>query len=391
MNEAPITILCSGFGLGFYNPGLIISYQLRQKQIPTEVFVFESFVQQEKQDKILDSKKAYHDNFSLALVATKIPKDIRDSIDFDQVDLLLEAWAQEGRHHFIALSGHWVYILDLYRAKLKEGHHPENNEGHPEVKVDLLYVDSDLSPSWKGLKKFNPNYNMPYNDVWLYHSLSSEISCFIPVGEEAVIPLKDRHHRYVIHGGGWGMGTYQGKIPELYEQGFQLDIVAYEWEETLQPKPGARYFMNDPAWTAWRKGPSGEHDLPLFAEIQPSEAPEYTNKESHHGLYDVIRQAKAIVSKPGAGTLMDSLSSGTPVIILEPFGTHEKRNGELWVLKGFGIYYEDWKETGFSEQVLHELHLNLLRQRSITPSYTEVFIENHPLLKQGRSVHADKH
>ncbi|WP_240418573.1 glycosyltransferase [Paenibacillus periandrae] len=386
MKQTLVTILCSGFGLGFYNPGLIVSYQLRQKQIATEVLVFESFVQQDKQDKILDSKKAYHDNFALALVATKIPKDIRDSIDFEQVDQLLEAWTKEGRRDFIALSGHWVYILDLYRAKLKEG--SKDNSEHV-LQVDLLYVDSDLSPSWKGLRKFNPLYNEPYNDVWLYQASSGIIACFIPVGEDAVIPLSDRHHRYVIHGGGWGMGTYQGKIPELQELGFKLDIVAYEREETLDPRSGDRYFMNAPSWTAWRKGPKGEHDLPLFAEIKPMEQPKYANLESHHGLYDVIRQAKAIISKPGAGTLMDSLASATPVIMLEPFGSHEKRNAELWALKGFGISYEDWKQSGFSEEILHELHYNLIQQRSITPSYTEVLIQAHHLQEQGRIVHAD--
>jgi hypothetical protein len=386
LKAAHVTILCSGFGLGFYNPGLIVSYQLRQKQISTEVLVFESFVQQDKQDKILDSKKAYHDNFALALVATKIPKDIRDSIDFEQVDLLLEGWAAEGRRDFIIISGHWVYILDLYRAKLMED---KEHSGNSDLQVDLLYVDSDLSPSWKSLKKYNPQYNQPYRDAWLYHAADEVISCYIPVGEETPIPLNERHNRYVIHGGGWGMGTYQGKIPELQEQGFLLDIVAYETKETLEPLSGCRYYMNDPVWTAWRKGAKGEHELPLFAEIKPSESPKYVNMDSHHGLYDVIRQAKAIISKPGAGTLMDSLSSATPVIMLEPFGSHEKRNAELWKLKGFGIPYEEWKRSGYSEQRLQELHLHLLQQRSITRNYTEVCIESHQLLDKGRIVHVD--
>ncbi|WP_248925701.1 glycosyltransferase [Paenibacillus hamazuiensis] len=365
MNPNIVTVLCSGFGLGFYNPGLIVSHQLRRRGFATEVLVFETYMVQDKQDKILDSKKAYHDNFAVALVATKIPKDIRDSIDFAQVDRLLGQWAEERRRHFISLSGHWIYILDMYREKLG---------ALAELQVDLLYVDSDLSPSWKGLKKFNPDYNARYRDVWLYDARERTIPFYIQVGDEEEIPLAQRPSRYVVHGGGWGMGTYQGKIPELEQHGLALDIVAYELEEALAQKPGNRYYMNDPQWVAWRKGRSGEHEFPLFGQIKPEEPPVYANLPSHHGLYEVIRRAKAIVSKPGAGTLMDSLSSATPVIMLEPFGAHEKQNAAVWEANGLGISYETWKESGFSEELLEPVHRRLLQRKAEARNYTEDLI-----------------
>jgi UDP-N-acetylglucosamine transferase subunit ALG13 len=368
LGKSTVTILCSGFGLGFYNPGLIVNYQLRQKGISTEVLVFEAFLQQDKQDKISDSRKAYHDNFPLAIIATKIPKDIRDSIDFMRVEALLQAWEEEKRRHFVALSGHWVYVLDMYRARLGE-------EAAAEFMVDLLYVDTDLSPSWKGLKKFHPEYNANYTDIWLYGAQHHPLCLHIQVGSEQPLPFSNRESRYVIHGGGWGMGTYQGKIPELEQHGLKLDIVAYEMEEALSQKPDHRYYMNDPDWAAWRKGEKSEHEFPMFGQIKPNEPASYSNLPSHHGLYDVIRRAKAIISKPGAGTLMDALSSATPLVMLEPFGAHEKQNAELWKAHGLGISYEDWKQAGFAEEELAPIHRRLLDYKAASRSYTEYFIE----------------
>ncbi|SFF39587.1 hypothetical protein SAMN04487969_13323 [Paenibacillus algorifonticola] len=361
------TILCSGFGLGFYNPGLIVNYQLRQRGIPTEVLVFEGFMQKEKQAKIVDSRKAYHDNFALAKIATKLPKDIRDSFNLEQINDMLNGWAAEGRRRFISLSGHWVYILELYRERL--------GAAADELEVDLLYVDSDLSPSWKSLKKYMPDYSTRYREVWLYASSTLSIHLQIRVGDGEPLPFAGRAPRYVIHGGGWGMGTYQGKIPELEQQGLALDVVAYELAETERQKQGNRYYMNDPQWMAWNKGESGEHEFPRFGEIRPDTAPSFSNLPSHHGLYDVIRQAKGIISKPGAGTLMDSLASATPVIMLEPFGEHEKRNLEVWLEHGLGITYEDWERAGFTEDVLATIHERLLVKRAATRTYTDDYLE----------------
>ena len=44
-----VTILCSGFGLGFYVPGLLINYDLKDKGIDSEVMVFENYIVKDKQ------------------------------------------------------------------------------------------------------------------------------------------------------------------------------------------------------------------------------------------------------------------------------------------------------------------------------------------------------
>ncbi len=67
------------------------------------------------------------------------------------------------------------------------------------------------------------------------------------------------------------------------------------------------------------------------------------------------------MSKPGGGTLLDSLWSATPAVLLEPFGAHEQRNADLWIQLGYGISFEDWQNQGFAPEVLQELHEALLK------------------------------
>jgi UDP-N-acetylglucosamine:LPS N-acetylglucosamine transferase len=83
-------------------------------------------------------------------------------------------------------------------------------------------------------------------------------------------------------------------------------------------------------------------------------------RADHHALHDVIRAAKAIVSKPGGCTLIDSLAAATPVVFLEPYGYAEASNASLWEHLGFGISYVAWKATGYDPAVLERLHANIV-------------------------------
>jgi UDP-N-acetylglucosamine:LPS N-acetylglucosamine transferase len=76
-----------------------------------------------------------------------------------------------------------------------------------------------------------------------------------------------------------------------------------------------------------------------------------------------------MVSKPGGGTMLDSIWSATPLVLLEPFGEHEARNAELWERLGFGISVDRWRDTGFAVEVLEEIHDNLLRAKPGIPDY----------------------
>ncbi|ACL76842.1 hypothetical protein [Ruminiclostridium cellulolyticum] len=363
MENIKVTVLCSGFGLGLYIPGLLIDRRLREKGVSTEIEVFENLISKNKRNAIQKSRKAYHSNFAVALMSARMPMDIRQSIDNELADELMKCWAEENRRDFIVLSGHWLHVIDEYRERMA----PET------VNAEILYVDCDLPPSWKSLQQYKPDYSFNYKEVWLYDFEKKQIQFQIPISNEKPIPFMERPQRCIIHGGGWGMGTYQGKIPELQEKGLQLDIVLYDIGEATRRREGDRCFMVDPSWRAWNKNKNGSYEFPPLAQIMPSEEPVFKNKEEYHELFDVTKKARAIIGKPGAGTLMDSISSATPMIMLEPFGEHEEKNTQLWEQLGYGITYNMWKESDFSMEILRELHDNLVKGRKAALDYTESY------------------
>jgi hypothetical protein len=364
MANGIVTILCSGFGLGLYIPGLLVDYQLKQQGIATEVVVLESLFGDDKQETVMKSKKAHHRSFSFALMSARMPINIQQSLDSERVDELLQRWQKDGRKDFIVFSGHWVHILDEYRNLIV----PEP------VNAEILVVDCDLPPSWKSLQQFKPDYSEFYREVWLYDPGQAKIRFQIPIGNEPPIPYEKRENRFLIHGGGWGMGTYQSKIPELEQRGFALDIVVYDIQEASCPKVSNRYYIIDPAWSPWHKGRAGRHEYPPFGEIKGAGPICYRNREAYHELFDISRKVKAIIGKPGAGTMMDSLAAATPLIMLEPFGEHERENMKLWERAGFGLLYSDWEKAGFQLELLRELHDNLLDSQTRTISYVQDYL-----------------
>jgi UDP-N-acetylglucosamine:LPS N-acetylglucosamine transferase len=86
-----------------------------------------------------------------------------------------------------------------------------------------------------------------------------------------------------------------------------------------------------------------------------------------------VREAIAVVSKPGGGTLLDSLAAATPVVLLAPWGGPEAKNGALWEELGFGIDFQRWRRTGFDQCVLEDLHHSLLaaREHDVDPLVAE--------------------
>ncbi|WP_411349493.1 UDP-glucuronosyltransferase [Paenibacillus sp. WLX2291] len=357
-----VTILCSGFGLGFYTPGLLVEAGLRRLGIPAEVLVFENVMNPEQRGKVDHSRRAYHEDFSVALMSQRIPQDIRKSMDEQQVHALLNQWKAEGRRHFVCLSGHWVYLLELYRQQMDS-----------ELEVDLLYLDASDSPSWKHLKKRLGALTDDYREVWLFGRQHEPMYTYIDiVDSDPVVPYEQRERRLLVHGGGWGMGTYREHLQALNHAGYGLDIVLYEGDEPGATNAGQRYYRMDPSWRTWQQNEQGKHTFPPFAEVRSGEQKSYRLHEDYHLLCEIERRVCAIVSKPGGGTLADSFASGTPIIFLEPFGEHEQNNAQLWQHYGYGLSYDTWmSEYGGGTDILEQMHNRLLQDRQSLSSYTE--------------------
>ena len=344
MEENTVTILCSGVALGVYIPALLLNYQLKSKGLKTEVAVLESLYSDEKKRKILDNKKAFHNNFSVAKIGHKMAGDITQNIDCDLLNELFHSWKSSNKEKFIVFSGFWMPIIEAYQYIIA----PKG------IQVDLVHMDAELSASWGSYK----NDVSQYKHIWLYSWEYKKVIHEIHVTDMPQIPYKERENRFVMHGGGWGMGTCQERIKEFEMIGTGLDIVAYNWEETKKVINNSKFYMVDPSWSPWMKNSDSQHEFPPFGEVTDNN-PRFTSKKEYHGIFDIIRKSKAIISKPGGATLLDSLASATPIIMLEPLAKYEQTNADLWEYLGFGISYDKWVQSNFSFDLLQELHNNL--------------------------------
>ncbi|GAB6991926.1 hypothetical protein [Paenibacillus pini] len=350
MNET-ITLLSAGNSLGVYIPAKLLQLQLRDQGIHTDIYMLEHLYDHETLDKIPRYRKAFHDSFAVAKMGYKLAKDSRETFDEDHVVMLLHEWKQSGRRRFIALTGFWIPILERYREMM----------GAVDVDIRLIRLDASHTPSFSVYGKACD----AFNNVWLYPVGENRIAQTIAVSEEEPVPFQDRTQRYLIHGGGWGIGTYKDKISELTASGISLNIIAYYNEDLtsdsadLPESVSHRYFMLDPSWSPWQRNSSNEFDFPPFAEIKQGEDCTFETSGNYPKAFELMRHSTGIISKPGGATLLDSLASATPLIFLEPFGDHERANAHLWVSLGLGISYDAWKEQDFAVSVLESIHHNL--------------------------------
>jgi hypothetical protein len=357
MNKKKIIILCSGVALGVYIPGIALNYKLRKIGYETEVIVLENLIQDDIKGKINDTKKAFHVNFKLAQIGQKLARNIDPSLDQNKLNLLYCQWKMGGENHFVVISGFWLLILEQYK----------NFINSKTFKLDIIHMDSVPSPSWKSfrgeLKGTRTFYLFDYEKRKLHYSLR--------VTSERHVPYKQRENRFLIHGGGWGMGTYQSKIKEFEQRGQSLDIMAYYPEDVKTENESNRYFMVDPQWSPWIKNSHNEHTFPPVAQLIQNKSHHYKNRTEYHELFYIGAHNKAIISKPGGSTLVDSFSSATPIIFLDSFGPHENYNAALWEDLGFGITYSKWENSNFSDEILLGCHNNLLKAYDKIPDFLE--------------------
>jgi hypothetical protein len=358
---SPVSILTSGIGLGVYIPALLIQRQMRALGVTVDVETLERYYSPNSQRRHLAHKKAYHHNFRLALIAHRMARSVESCLEQPRIDELLRRWIAEGRKDFIVWSGFWLPILERYRQLTDSS-----------LQIDCCRIDAAVSASFRA----HDGLARDAAEIWLWNWQERKTIFEISVNDQPPIGFSDRDRRLVLHGGGWGIGTYREARAEMRntKRGnttWALDVVVHDRAEAVPSRSGDRYFMVDPDWRTWHRGHDG-HTFPPFADVDSAREAEAGND---HALYELIRRSKAIISKPGGGTLIDSLSSATPVVLLEPFGHAEACNGALWEHLGFGIPFSKWCETGCSESALEELHENLLRRERNGPDYPRHYVE----------------
>lgn len=355
-----ISILCSGVALGVYVPGLLLGESIAKNGEAYDAFVLESLFSEEKLEMVLRNKKAFHASFRVALTGQKIPNNIGSSIDESKKASLFRRWKEEGRKKFIVFTGFWLKLLEEYLVLA--------GIAREDAQITIFHMDAELSVSWKTVK----DKLAGYPNVWIFSGEENKVKGRIAIGDDCVVPFHDRSRRYVIHGGGWGMGTYRDRMSAIYDQKLPIDLILYDRGEFLENEPQIHQYLLDPFWSPWETDSQGRLQFPRFGRVLGRGQVEYFS-QSNHGIFHLIKNSIAIISKPGGGTLLDSFAAATPVIFLESFGKYEDENSRLWQELGYGITLEHFIKQGCRMQLLTEMHDRIMQDRGNVIEYGRVY------------------
>ncbi|MCU1283441.1 MAG: hypothetical protein JWM53_6987 [bacterium] len=347
-------------GLGVYVPALLIQRQMARLGVPAEVEVLEGYYTLAAQRRQLAHRRACRDNFALAQMAHRMARGVDDCLDGACIAELFGRWAAQQRCHFMVWSGFWLPLLERYR-----------DEVDMPLQIDCCRIDAEVSASFR----VHEGLARGATEIWLWSWAQKRTVFEIPVDDRAPLAFAERERRIVVHGGGWGLGTYRARLDELSRTPWSCDMVVHERAEATHVRGGDRCFIVDPEWQPWERR-DGRPVFPPFAEVAcVSRCGRAFAADGGHALFDTIRRSKAIVSKPGGGTLIDSLASATPVVLLEPYGYAEASNAALWRHLGFGISFEEWRDSSFSDEVLARLQENLRRRTRNDSEYPRAYVE----------------
>ncbi|MEU8890503.1 hypothetical protein [Streptomyces sp. NPDC048442] len=340
-----IAVLTSGVALGAHVPGLRLAQRLRERGADVSVDVLERWLPDDRLAAVVESRRHFQQDLRFALAAQRLASDPVDDITPQARGALEERWEEQGVDTFVVFSGFWLRLLDSFLGR----------RSRP-ARIVACHVDAVVSPSYRRASHLVPQAE----HVWLARD-DGTLPWTIPVDTRPPLPWSARTGRLLVHGGGWAIGSYQDRARELAAAGRPLDLIvpgesaAVDW---------ARCFTLDPTWHPWHDdglppllgvpaGPGEEGAVPGEQGADPGE-------QGRQLPYELARSASALVSKPGGGTLLDSLWTATPLILLEPAGSHEAANARLWQQLGFALPYDDWRACGFAPERLEPLHRALL-------------------------------
>lgn len=353
-----IKILTSAMGLGTYIPALHISEYLNEHNYFAEVEVFEEFLDESTLDTYTKTKAMFQSSYKAAVLGHKLAaKKLNFLLNDTTMSSIIKKWTEDSVDTFIILSGNWTSIVSQYM------------DSFPKVKAIIVHMDAGVAPSFNNFS----NQNTKFTEIW-------------PIDEKGVNYIVDNHFdeiiktypkkeqdKFFLHGGGWGMGTYKDKLEELVERLPNPMITTINDKKEYQQDKNIEYYMIDPNWKPWIKNISNALDYPHMQKV--TNDIEIIENDHSNGLYHLYHSCCGIISKPGGGTLMDSLITSTPIIFLEPIAGHEKVNETVWADLGFGLPYESWIQSDNPIKILLMMKEKLQICKSNTPSLGERLIK----------------
>ena len=357
----PLTVLTSAVGLGSYVMALLHQALLRDAGCRVDVEVIEGWFTEEHVERHLMHQQAFHRDFRLALAGRRMAGSVEGRLDDQRINRLLGAWRRDGRARFLVWSGYWLPVLERYTASAPDAC----------IELDFCFGDAIEGDSFR---VHHEPAGVVRRDVWLFNWRRRALGRRLPVPAGPPLPFAQRSRRLVAHGGGWGLGTYAEVLTELSLAGYALDLLGPDSPDWEGRGPLDRHYVSDPEWHPWRRNADGDVTFPPLGEVRPGGEVRYRSDLSFPAAHVNVREAMAVVSKPGGGTLLDSLAAATPIVLLAPWGEPEAKNGALWEELGFGIDFQRWRKTGFDHGVLEDLHHRLLEagEQEMDPLVAEV-------------------
>lgn len=335
-----IVLLTSAMGLGTYVPALHLYEYLKNKGHAVSMDVFERYFKEETMQKYLKNKQEYHKNFKVAKLGHKLAERQLGSVLEDETEKkIMETWELSGVERFILLSGNWVSTVH----KFKERHGSK-------VKAAVVHMDVDTPPSWKHFD----NSDQFFLEILPFDKHGVNYLFETPYQRKDI--ANEGMPCFFFHGGGWGMGDYASKKKELEADMDCAFIELVHNTEELEENQRTSYYLMDQGWKPWIPDNSGEYFFPVMLDENSGQK---LDNQNMRGLYELYESCDAIISKPGGGTILDSLITKVPVVFLEPVALHERKNQEAWEALGMGISFKAWKETGYSMEVLQNIQENI--------------------------------
>jgi hypothetical protein len=353
MKSNKIALLASGVGLGVYIPALIMKRDIEASNNSAEVYVIESLFTDNDQFNLELAKSKFQNNFRLAQAAYRFNSEKKRSYSPAKLIALFELWDCRGIDTFVLTTGFWLPVLEEYMKK----------NAKRAFNVFTFQIDSNGSPSWREMGL----YSFINRRICLHDWHQSKINYSLRVSKENIIRFSERPHQVIIHGGGWGLGNFFDFSKKLSDE-FHVNVCVQDMSlpRQLVNDTNISIIRQDLDWSPWGDE-FKDNGFPPAIHFS-SKGTEILSRDDYHAIYSLIQNCRAIISKPGGMTLVDSLSSSTPVIFIDGL-KHEQDNMNLWIKLGIGMHFNDWQRSQFSAKVLHNMHERLNFIRSQVPFY----------------------
>jgi hypothetical protein len=345
-------------------PAISIKKQLEALGYSADILCLED-IYSDRDAVIEETKKSFHKDFRLAKMSYRMPTRNKSAIDPVKADELIERLSEECYDSIITFSGFWIPFLNNLMDAC----------GYYSDRIYGIHMDAGYSLSWKGVD------HSRIREIWLYNLEQGKVLGILekPYDAEKVMnhhnAENEKNHyvinapRILVHGGGWGIGEYASKIETLNKLGYVMDIIIYYPEELNRSDKLNNYYLLDPEW----KPDDKRQEYPRLLIFKNDKWEQFGDSSSELNPIRILMQrADAVLSKPGGGTLSDSLITATPLIFGEELAKYEADNKKMWIDSGFAIDYSSFINIPDDREMLSEIKNNLLRAQSGLPHVLSV-------------------